>query len=144
MDWRWQNGSWIGRGALPGDFYDLAVTGGNGWEEEPPADAVARLERAQASMATLFAGAVRATCEARQAVLGWKAGPPGEQWSLTEMRVTATGALWLSIHEYETDEYSLWMVRFDDDDRPMSVRRRPWVPIDGEPSEAGTQLSGTP
>ncbi|MES2988908.1 MAG: hypothetical protein V4808_13460, partial [Pseudomonadota bacterium] len=111
MDWRRENGSWVGRGELPGDFYDLAVSGADDWEDEPSADAVARL--VGADVQALFAEAVRATCEAREAALMWKAGPPLADWSLAEMRMTAAGALWLSIHEYETDEYSLWMVRFE-------------------------------
>lgn len=138
MEWRWQNGSWIGRGELPGDFYDLAVTGGDGWDEEPPAEAVTRLRGADVE--ALFCAAVLATCAARQTVLDWKAGPSREDWSLVEMRITAAGALWLSVHEYETDEYSLWMVRFDDEDRAIAVRRRPWVPVEGDPTTAGSPV----
>lgn len=138
MDWRWQNGSWVGRGALPGDFYDLAVTGGDGWDDAPPPEAVARLEAAHARVETLFAAAVRAVCEARRAALGWRDGPPLADWSLVEMRLAADDRLWVSVHEYETDEYSLWMAAFDDAWQTGEVRRRPWVPVEGDPVAAGT------
>lgn len=99
---------------------------------------MARLAAAHARVETLFAAAVRVVCEARLAALGWRDGPPLADWSLVEMRLAADDRLWVSVHEYETDEYSLWMAAFDDAWQTGEVRRRPWVPVEGDPVAAGT------
>lgn len=136
MEWRWSKNSWLSRGELPGDFFDLAVSAEAG--DAPPEAAARRL--ADAPVDSLFRRAVDATIEARMAALGWREGPAFEDWSLVELRIDRGGALWATAHEYETDEYSAWMVRFDAADQPVEVRRRADGPLDGEPGEAGTAI----
>ncbi|MEI9928005.1 MAG: hypothetical protein WDN44_10360 [Sphingomonas sp.] len=106
-------------------------------DEGPPAAAVARLGRADAAMPSLFAAAVRRVCAARREALGWREGPPIEDWSLDEARIDRAGGLWLTVHEYETDEASAWMVALDESDRPTAVRRRADTRLTGDPGEAG-------
>ncbi|WP_439814623.1 hypothetical protein [Zavarzinia sp. CC-PAN008] len=94
----------------------------------PRAGGVARLESALGQLeATLLPRAVDAVSQARQARLGWRAGPPLDCWTILGVIVDADDRLWLSVHEAETDEYSRWVVRFEADDRAVEVRRAPFV-----------------
>lgn len=131
-----ENG-WIGRSGPGADFFDLYVMRPDGYVEDgPPADHVERLAAAMAGLDALKFRAVAEICAARQSRLNWRAGPPPDQWSITEARIDADGALWLSLHEYETDEYSLWLVK-PGEGEPWPVRRRSYVAYNGAPSEAG-------
>lgn len=126
---------WLGRSDPGPDFYDLFVM--RAGEDEAPAEAaLALLARAAADIGALKARAVEAVCAARQARLNWRAGPPLEAWSITELRVDAASALWLTLHEYETDEYSRWLVCLGGPGAPV-VRRIPALALSAPPAEAG-------
>ncbi len=106
----------------------------------PPADiALATLADAVRAADALRASAVDTVCAAREARLNWRAGPPVEAWSITELCIDRDGALWLALHEYETDEYSRWLVRVDRD-VIAEVRRAPAIENYGAPGEAGVPV----
>ena len=130
---------WLGRSAPGTDFFDLYVMRPSAGESDtPPASALAALERVVSAAEALKASSVAAVCTARQAALNWRAGPPLEAWSIVEARVDQNGALWLTLHEYETDEYSRWLVRVDA--AAPEVRRIPALALEGRPDAAGVRL----
>jgi hypothetical protein len=108
------------------------------FDDPPPPDegALAMLADAVQNVQPLKAQAVGAICAARQARLNWRPGPAAEAWSVTELCIDRDGALWVALHEYETDEYSRWLVRVDRD-AIAEVRRAPAVENYGAPGEAG-------
>lgn len=132
---------WIGRSGPGPDFFDLYVMRLEGDEsDDPPASALAKLTEAASQIDLLKAQAVAAICAARQARLNWRAGPPLVEWAMVEARIDTAGDLWLSLHEYETDEYSLWMVRAQGPTETWPVRRRPYIPWNGSPGDAGVPV----
>ena len=146
VDWRWDGREWLATANTP-DRHDLAIMpDGNVdtselWSDDPPSPgAIDHLMRFEARVDELKAVAIAAVCEARQARLNWKAGPSADQWSLLELRLDAGDAVWLTLHEYETDEYSKWLVRLDIDGRPVEVRRAPAIPLQGAPGDAGVKV----
>ncbi|MDD9745356.1 MULTISPECIES: hypothetical protein [Marinovum] len=56
---------------------------------------------------------------------GWVAGPPIEEWEPIALHIDAEARLWLAVQDYETDEYAMWIVGFDDDLAPRRLRRAP-------------------
>jgi len=130
---------WLGRSAPGADFFDLYVMRPSAGESDtPPASALGALEHVVREAETLKASSVAAVCAARQAALNWRAGPPVEAWSIVEARVDQDGALWLTLHEYETDEYSRWLVRVDA--AAPEVRRIPALALEGRLDAAGARL----
>lgn len=129
---------WLGRSDASAAFFDLFVMQPESRQDETaPAHAFVILEAAVRDIHCLRALAVAAICAARQARLGWRDGPPLEAWQLIEVRIDGSGALWLTLHEYETDEYSNWLVGADSAGAPI-VRRIPALALKGAPSAAGT------
>lgn len=125
---------WLGRSDPGPNFFDLYVMRPAGHESDiPPAAALATLEQAFPTIAAVKADAVARVIAARTARLNWRDGPPVDQWSIVEARTDRDGVLWLNLHEYETDEYSRWLVRMNDG----AVRRIRAIPVQGPPAEAG-------
>jgi len=127
---------WIGRSSPGADFFDLFVMRCDD-EQTPRAAALATIVEAVARMGKLKGEAVEVVCAARESRLGWRRGPPADQWSVVEMRIDVGGALWLMLHEYETDEYSRWMVK--PGANPV-VRRIPALALYGAPDDAGERV----
>jgi hypothetical protein len=147
--WAWREacGAWVKRSEGDGSGCDLAVASEPGQflydepDEAPPPDAVDALRRAHGQLRDLKSAAVSAICEARQARLRWRAGPPAEDWSVLELHLDASRAIWAVLHEYETDEYSIWLVRFDEGLNPVEVRRAPFVAQEpSPPAETGIRV----
>ena len=51
--------------------------------------------------------------------------PPIEEWEPIALHIDAEARLWLAVQDYETDEYAMWIVGFDDDLAPRRLRRAP-------------------
>jgi hypothetical protein len=135
---RRRDGVWLGRSDPGPDFHDLVIVppAAGAWDP-PPASALEKLAQAQDDIDTLKDAAVSAICAARQARLNWRAGPPVADWSIIEARIDPAGALWLTLNEYETDEYSAWAVLLDASGAASAIRRRPFTPYNGAPGDAG-------
>ncbi|GAM97262.1 hypothetical protein U91I_00887 [alpha proteobacterium U9-1i] len=132
---------WIGRSDPGPDFFDLVIMFPSSVDafDDPPlptAEAFAALEHLMRDIDAIKATAVNAVCAAREARLNWRAGPVVEAWSIVEARIDREGALWLGLHEYETDEYSRWLVRLSGR-QPIQVRRTAALEMRGDPSEEG-------
>lgn len=128
----WNFACWRGRMVFEsGDDCDLTLLEReeDGFpDSDPRPSGLARLRGARLCAETeLVPRAIRAVVEARMARLNWRDGPAEDRWGPVEMLVDRDDTLWLSLHEGETDEYSLWIVRFDAGNRPTEVRRAPFV-----------------
>ena len=129
-DWNFQ--CWRGRIVFgSGDDCDLTLMESeeDGFpDSDPRPSGLARLRAAHGvAESGLVPNAVEAVIAARVARLGWRDGPDRDAWSPIEILVDREDRLWLSIHEGETDEYSLWIIAFGAQDRPVEVRRAPFV-----------------
>lgn len=132
---------WQGRSDPGPNFFDLFIMTPPDTYDGPPHDqAIAALNSAFDRIDVLKRLGVDAVCAARQASLNWKVGPPIEAWSIVELRIDLESAVWLSLHEYETDEYSGWLVKFAEDGEPQTVRRIPALAFQGDPNEAGVEV----
>jgi hypothetical protein len=129
----WNDNGWRGRGGKAAETCDLFVMEPGDARPTPSEAALERLTGAVRTIAALKAAAVERVCAARQARLNWREGPAVEAWSVVELRIDRAGALWLTLHEYETDEYSRWLVAMHGDD----VRRIPALALKGDPTDAG-------
>lgn len=140
----WNIEAWCGRLDYDGDHCDLTLyeteTGGFP-DADPRPSGLARLRDVQARMTTHFLPrAIEAVIAARTARLNWRDGPPEDRWGPVEVAVETDNSLWLSVYEGETDEYSLWIVAFDDADMPREVRRTPYVAGQTRLSQAGRMV----
>lgn len=126
---------WLGRSGPGADFYDLFVMRRSD-EDAPSARALNQLADAVAQMGALKARAVDIICAARIGRLGWREGPPADEWSIIEARIDAGSALWLMLGD-ETDEYVRWLVRLTGD---AVVRKIPALALQGAPDEAGVRV----
>ncbi|MEY4879795.1 MAG: hypothetical protein RJB62_1264 [Pseudomonadota bacterium] len=93
-----------------------------GFPEAPPPDMLANFTAIVATLADHLAKAIDYARAWRVTTLHWRDAPPDADWSLTQVRIDRSGALWLSLHEFETDEYAQWWVRFTGD-APVEVRK---------------------
>ena len=85
----------------------------------------------------LMSRATRAVIEARMARLNWRDGPPADRWAPIQILVSKDDTLRLAIYEGETDEYSLWIVSFDEQNNPVEVRRTPFIATDKTIDDVG-------
>ena len=69
--------------------------------------------------------------------LNWRDGPPADRWGPIQILVSKDDTLRLAIYEGETDEYSLWIVRFDELNSPVEVRRTPFIATDKTINDVG-------
>ena len=69
---------------------------------------------------------ILAVIHARTTSLNWKPGPDLSEWSLLEIMIDEELFPWVILHEYETDEYSVWAVGLDDVYAAHEVWRAPW------------------
>lgn len=132
---------WIGQIGAGPDRFDLVIMFPSSVGEfdnplSPSTDALSSLEDLLRSIGATKARAVNAVCAAREARLNWRTGPAVEAWSVVEACIDRDGGLWLNLHEYETDEYSRWLVRLDGQD-VSQVRRVPALDLRDAPGAAG-------
>lgn len=120
---RMTDDAWVGRSEPSPDFHDLAIERVDMFEEFPPLETLQRIVASVVAAPGMKLDAVAAICAARQAKLNWRAGPAADKWSIVEARIDGSGAFWMTLHEYETDEYSYWPVRFDAAGKPELVLR---------------------
>lgn len=100
-------------------------------DSDPRPSGLARLRDARLILESELMGrAARAVIEARMARLNWRDGPPEDRWGPIQILVSKDDTLRLAIYEGETDEYSLWIVSFDELNNPVEVRRTPFVATD--------------
>lgn len=123
---------WRGRMVLEsGDDCDLTLLDReeDGFpDSDPRPSGLERLREVQRIMESdLMARAIQAVIAARMERLNWRDGPAQDEWGPIEALVDRDDGLWLSIYEGVTDEYSLWIVKFDAENQPVEVLRTPFV-----------------
>ncbi|WP_223477236.1 hypothetical protein [Oricola indica] len=107
-------------------------------DSDPRPSGLARLRDARLILESELMGrATRAVIEARMARLNWRDGPPADRWGPIQILVSKDDTLRLAIYEGETDEYSLWIVRFDELNSPVEVRRTPFIATDKTIDDVG-------
>ncbi len=128
MTYRDAEGGFYGRIFHPGgaDWSDGVIAvdpdAWDGFPEAPPPDMLARFTAIVETLGDLLPVAIHHVRAWRVATLNWRDAPTDADWSLTLVLVDRSGALWLSLHEFETDEYAQWWVRFTDG-APVEIRK---------------------
>ncbi len=125
-DFQFHDNGWLGRWPLSdGDWCDLFTALGEGedwWTEPPASEGLARLLEGARELDRVKETALKAIRRFRTDTLGFNEGPPADEWTVLGLTADADRELWISLHEYVTDEYSAWWARIRDG-QAVEVRR---------------------